>query len=247
MYLFTLIMMTLLFPLILVYGGISRKMHPYAVILQSVLIMTTGFVLLFVFAWSTGEPLSVSILKEIEISVAQMVRSPEVLNLLGLSETTGSDAIEILMEVYGMMVNLLPSTILSWGVVLSYLYYMFLSKLRNKLGRDTETLPAFSDFSLPRRAIAGSLLIYFLSWIAVTSGIVLEETMLLNVRALVEFVFALQGLAVSLYMVKQKRIPKIISVLVFVMLFMSGIGRMFLAMLGFFDLIVGLRQKIEKQ
>jgi uncharacterized protein YybS (DUF2232 family) len=247
MYLFVVIVMTLLLPLILVAGGIKRGMWPYAVILQSVLFMSISLVVLFGLAWSGGEPLSVSILKELEIPVKTMVQNPDFLSTLGLEGVGEAEAEELLLKAYGALINLLPSTVLCWTIIFSYFYYFLLSTFKNKRKKEVQMLPEFSTFSLPRKAIYGSLIVYGLSWLATSAEVVGQEVLLLNVQALIIFVFAIQGLAVVSFTTKQKKFPKIFKMIMYLVLFGSSIGRIFLALFGFFDLLVGMRQKLEKQ
>jgi len=247
MYLFVVIVMTLLLPLILVAGGMKRGMLPYAVILQSILFMSFSLVVLFGISWSSGEPLSESILKELEIPVKTMVQNPEFLSALGLEGMGIAEAEEIIMKAYGTLINLLPSTVLCWAVVFSYFDYYAISMYKIKRKKDVLPLPEFSTFSLPRKAIYGSLIIYGLSWLTVSIGMVGEEILLLNVQAMIVFVFAIQGLAVAVYTTQHKKFPKLVKMIMYLVLFGSSIGRIFLALFGFFDLLVGMRQKLEKQ
>ena len=247
MYLLTIIMMTVTLPLILVLAGIGRKQHPYGVILQSIMMLFLSMTLLFAFAWSTGEPLAVSIMKDVELSVDQLVRMDSFLEMTGLAGMEEGEARTALLQLYGTLVNMLPSAVVSWGILLSYLYYWVISRLRNKMGKETLLLPPFSLFTLPRKAIYGSLLIYALSWLAATAGWVAQDTLLLNVRAMIEFVFAIQGLAVVFFTMKMKKVPGFLIVLIGGALFLSGLGRIFLSLLGFFDLLTGLRQKLQNR
>lgn len=247
MYLLTLIILTFLLPLVLVSGGIKKGMLPYAVLLQSTLFLGLSIVLLFGFAWATGEPLGTSILKEMEISVKTIVETPSLLKVVGLEGMSKAEATSMLTSAYALVINMLPSSIICWGIIFSYFDYFIISTIKKKRGKAVLMLPAFSSFSLPRKAIYGSMLIYALSWITVSMNIIPEEAMLLNVQALILFIFAGQGLAVALYTTSRKRIPRILSWITCAVLFLSPFGRGFLALLGFFDLLVGLRQKIEKQ
>lgn len=247
MYLLTIIMMTVTLPLILVLAGIGRKQHPYGVILQSIMMLFLSMTLLFAFAWSAGEPLAVSIMKDVELSVDQLVRMDSFLEMTGLAGMEEGEARTALLQLYGTLVNMLPSAVVSWGILLSYLYYWVISRLRNKMGKETLLLPPFSLFTLPRKAIYGSLLIYALSWLAAAAGWVAQDTLLLNVRAMIEFVFAIQGLAVVFFTMKMKKVPGFLIVLIGGALFLSGLGRIFLSLLGFFDLLTGLRQKLQNR
>lgn len=247
MYLLTLMILTFMLPLIVVSGSMKKGMHPYAVILQSILFLGFSLVALFAFAWSTGEPLGVSILKEVNMTVKNIVEAPNLLKMVGLAEVEKAEATEILTSSYALLINVLPSSIICWGIVFSYFDYAILSKIKRRTGKDVLMLPDFSRFSLPMKAGTGCLLIYVLSWLTVSMGIVPAETMLSNVEALILFVFSCQGLAVVVYTTRQKKIPKALRWIVYISLFLSGFGRTFLALLGVFDLLVGIRQKLENK
>lgn len=247
MYLLTLLILTILLPLILVLGGMKKGMLPYAVILQSGLFIGFSLVLMFGFAWSMGEPLGASILKETGATVKIIVDDPNLLKTFGLEGVGKEEATKVLTSAYALVINMIPSSIICWGIIFSYFDYSILSKIKRRKNAHILMLPAFSDFSLPRKAIYGSLLIYSLSWIAAATKLVSEEALLLNVQALIEFIFAAQGLAVTLYTLKQKKVNKFIAGTICMILFVFPFGRMFLALFGFFDLLVGFRQKLEKQ
>lgn len=247
MYLLTLMIITVLLPLIVVLGGIKRGMLPYAVILQSVLFLGFSLVMLFGFAWSTGEPLGASILKEINITVKTIVETPDLLKIMGLEGIEKAEASDILIKAYSFMINMLPSYILCWGMAFSYFDYLIISAIKKRMGKEVLMLPPFANFSLPRKALYGSLLIYGLSWLTVSLKIIPAEALLLNVQGLILFIFAVQGLAVSIYTIRKRNVPKIIGWIVCITLFFSAFGKVFLAGLGIFDLLMGIRQKLEKQ
>lgn len=245
MYLLTLIVLTMLIPLISVFGGIKKGMLPYAVILQSALFMGFSLVLMFGYAWSTGEPLGAVMLKEMGLAVNNIVASPELLKVVGLEGIDKTQAASILTDAYANAINMIPSSIICWGLIFSYFDYMIISKIMNKQGKAVLLLPSITEFSLPRIAIYGSLLIYALSWGAVSMNIVTENAMLFNVQAIIIFVFAVQGLSVVIYTLSKKKMNKILRWVIYITIFSSPFGRGFLALFGFFDLIVGIRQKLE--
>jgi len=247
MYLLTIMFLSFLLPFIIVLAGIKKNNLPYAVILQSALGLGFLLVMLFGFAWATGEPLGVLILKEIDLTVKTIVETPNLLKIAGLEGINKVEATTLLTEAYAVAINMIPSTMISWGLIFSYFDYKLISKSMKKRGKKVLMLPDFSEFSLPRRAIYGCLLIYVLSWIVVSLKMVSEDAMLLNVQAIIEFVFAVQGFAVVIFTTKQKKINKFLRWAIYIMLFVSPFGRKFLALFGFFDLLVGMRQKLEKK
>jgi len=247
MYLMTIMFLTFLLPLVVVSAGIKKNNHPYAVMLQSSLALGFLLVMLFGFAWATGEPLGVLILNEIDLTVKTIVETPNLLKISGLEGIDKVEAANLLTEAYAVAINMIPSTMICWGLIFSYFDYKLISERMKKRGKTVLMLPEFSEFSLPRRAIYGSLLIYVLSWMVVSMKMVSEDAMLLNVQAIIEFVFAVQGFAVVIYTTKQKKMNKVLRWVIYVTLFVSPLGRKFLALFGFFDLLVGIRQKLEKK
>jgi uncharacterized protein YybS (DUF2232 family) len=239
--------LTFLIPLVIVLAGIKKNNLPYAVILQSALALGFLLVILFGFAWATGEPLGALILKEIDLTVKTIVETPDLLKIAGLEGIDKAEATNLLTEAYAFAINMIPSTIICWGLIFSYFDYKLISKGMNKRGKAVLMLPDFSQFSLPRRAIYGCILIYVLSWMVVGLKIVSEDAMLLNVQAIIEFVFAVQGFAVVIYTTKHKKMNKILRWVIYIILFVSPFGRKFLAIFGFFDLVVGIRQKLENK
>ena len=247
MYLLIIILLTLIYPLALVAIGIRKKLPPYHVIGKTLLSMTIFFVLIFAISAITGEPLGESIYKEIEFSVNEIVKTPSLLEALRLSDIETSEAKAVLMNVYTRLINMLPSIVITWGLVLAYLYYLSIAGILKKLDKEVLPMPPFSSFTLPRRAILGSFLIYVLSLIAVKLQIVAEDAMLLNIQSLIEFAFAIQGLAVMVFNITKRKINRFLGGLLCIIVFTSSLGRMLLSFLGFLDLLLGIRQKIENQ
>ena len=247
MYLPIIMFLSFLLPLIVVLAGIKKKNLPYAVILQSSLVLGFLLVMLFAFAWSTGEPLGVLILKEIDLTVKTIVETPNLLKIAGLEGVSKAEAANLLSEAYAVAINMIPSTMICWGLIFSYFDYKLISKSMSKRGKTVLMLPDFTEFSLPKRAVYGCLLIYALSWMVVGLKIVSEDAMLLNVQAIIEFVLAAQGFAVVIYTTKHNKMNKILRWAIYIVLFVSPFGRKFLALFGFLDLLLGIRQKLEKK
>ncbi len=247
MYFVSLLSMTLLFPLIVVLIGMERRMRPYGVIVQSVVTLFLSMLLLFAFAKADGAPVAVSIMQDVTIAVNQIVEMDRFMETAGLSGTPKEEVKTLLLTAYEGLVQMLPSGVICWGILISYFYYALLSRLKNTGGGNTPMLPPFMLFSLPPGVLRGSILIYILSWLAVTAGWVGQDMLLLNVRAVLEFLFAIQGLATALFTMRWKRLSGTVTVFVGGVLFITGIGRLFLALLGLFDLLTGLRQKLQNQ
>lgn len=245
MYFTTIIFLTFLLPIIVVISGIKKNNHPYTVILQSSLTLGFFLVMLFGFAWATGEPLSTLIINEVDLTVKTIVETPNLLKIFGLEGIDKIEAANLLTESYAVAINMIPSAMICWGLIFTYFDYKLISKWVSRRNKSVLMLPDFSEFSLSRRVIYGSILIYALSWMVVSLKIVSEDVMLLNVQAIIEFVFAVQGLAVAIYTTKQKKMNKVLRWAIYITLFVSPLGRKFLALFGFFDLLVGIRQKLE--
>jgi len=86
---------------------------------------------------------------------------------------------------------------------------------------------------------------YLISWILTQTGVFGDNMIYMNVDLLFNFVFSVQGVSVVLMFCHMKRIPKPIGVVIAIVMWMIYLGRLVLLMVGMFDLIFGIKGKIQ--
>lgn len=157
------------------------------------------------------------------------------------------DAMEIALENMREMTKLaVPGMLIILCLVTSYLNYAAISRVVRKTGKNISELPPFRTFSLPRNVVIGSMIIYGLSYIAVTMGIIGKDLMMFNLELLFTFVFSIQGLAVVFCFGYIKKIPKFIVVFVSAIFYLTWFGQTFLFLLGLIDVILDIRKRFPQ-
>ena len=246
-------MYTLLILLIMVFLPIPAMMkymltgrNAYRGILEGSLSAMTGVALVFLMFWSmTGA----TFFEVLNLSLNQI--SIEDVNLssyymMGLGDLE-PDAMQLALDNVKEMTKLaFPGTLIVFCLVIAYLNYAMISWVIGKTGKKISVLPPFRVFSLPKNIVIGSLIIYLLSYITVSMGIIDKSLMMFSLELLFTFVFSIQGLAVIFYFGYLKKIPKFILLIVSGIFILTWLGQTFLFLLGLTDLILDIRKRFSQ-
>lgn len=130
------------------------------------------------------------------------------------------------------------------SVVFAYLEYIILSKIMARQQK-RNMMPPFREFSLPGGAMMGIVGMYLAAWILTEAGVFSNNMMYMNIDFLFDFAFSIQGVSVVLMFCHMKRLPKILGAVAAVILWMTYIGKMFLVIIGMFDLMFNFKGRIQ--
>ena len=72
-----------------------------------------------------------------------------------------------------------------------------------------------------------------------------NDLLYVNMDLIFDFVLSLQGISVVFMLFHMKKLPKTIAVIVIVILWGTYMGRWLLVLLGMFDIILGLKIRIQ--
>lgn len=243
-------MYTLLILLIMIFIPIPVMMKymltgrsAYRGILEGSLGAMTGVALVFLVFWTmTGA----SFLEVLSTALNQI--KVEDMNFSGYymmgMKTLEPDTMKAAMDQAKEMTKLaVPGAIIVFCMVFAYVNYGVISWVVGKTGKKISKLPPFRAFSLPKNIVIGSLLIYLLSYLAISIGFIGESLLMFNLEMLFTFVFSIQGLAVVFYFGYFKRIPKIIVFIVSAIFVFTWLGQTFLFLLGLTDLVLDIRKR----
>ena len=158
---------------------------------------------------------------------------------------TQSQRADALNEVYGQAAQLLPSSICIISAVASYIEYILLSKVVKWNGVRAIPMTRFRDFDLPRNIVLGWLVLFVLSWLITKTGIMSSDIVYVNINALFNFAFSLQGMSVLFMFCHRKRAPKVIAVIIVIFFLLSNLGKMVLMLLGFADVLFRLKERLK--
>ena len=245
---YTLLILTIVvflpIPIMMKYMLAGR--NAYRGILEGSLSALTGVALVFLVFWSmTGatffEVLNLSLN---QISIEDMNLSSYY--MMGLRDLE-PDAMQLALDNVKEMAKLaFPGTIIVFCLVIAYLNYAVISWMIGKTGKKITVLPPFRVFSLPKNIVIGSLIIYLLSYITVSMGIIDKSLMMFSLELLFTFVFSVQGLAVIFYLGYLKKIPKFMLIIVSGIFVLTWLGQAFLFLLGLTDVILDIRKRFSQ-
>lgn len=240
-----LIMIVIPIPIMMKYMLTGR--NAYRGILEGSMSAMTGVTLLFLIFWSVTGLSFFQALRNVmnQISLDNM-QLPGYYNM-GIKQLEPAAmqlALDNMKEITTLAV---PGVLIVFCLVIAYLNYALISWIVRKAGkRRVSQLPPFRTFSLPKNIIIGSLLIYLLSNIAISMGIINEDLIMFNLEMLFTFIFSIQGLAAVFHFGYQRGVPKVIVLLVSAIFFMTWIGQTVLFLLGITDLVFDFRKRFSK-
>jgi uncharacterized protein YybS (DUF2232 family) len=221
--------------------------NAYRGILEGSMSAITGVSLLFLAFWSmTG----LSYLQALKNAMKQVnfenmqLPSYYAMGIKELEPASMQLAMDKMKEITALAV---PGIIIIFCIIFAYLNYAVISRVLSKIGKKkVSLLPPFRAFTLPKNIVLGSLLIYLLSYITISMGIITEDLIMFNLEMLFTFIFSIQGLAAVFYFGYRKRVPKVVLLLFSVIFFTTWIGQTFLFLLGLTDLVFDLRKRFSK-
>lgn len=176
--------------------------------------------------------LSEMIKKSVEIQFEIMKSA----NMMPKSEITSKDIVSF-------MQNILPTMLFVYSIIASLITYYVEAFILRRTKQLNYDLPKFSDFYLPGNAILTSLLLYLLIMGLEMLKIGLyTDIIMLNVQLTFSVLFLLQGVAVSVYYIKEwrKKSPRKIVFAVVAVFLLSG--TMILSFVGMLDSAIDFRK-----
>lgn len=219
--------------------------NPYRGLLEGIMSAVIGVTMVFLFSQVfTGitifERMDM-ILGNVKASDMYMTNMPQMFGLGKLSQDELQQAMDYSREIMKLS---LPGFIIIAASVIAYINYKIVSWILKKSGQMVSLLPPFRLFVLPKSAMLGSVLIYLLSYITSSSGLVDKDLIMYNVQMLFGFIFSVQGLSFMFYYSYIKHFPKLITLIVAGICIILPLGQTFLFILGLTDVAFDLRKKI---
>lgn len=246
MYLLIIMLMTLLIPFVVMPRHITKAdQSPYEVIVKSVMAVCAAAATVFMIAGMMGDGVFTQLYKSVEEFSAVAANDANVIKALKLEDTAEADRAGMIAKFYGEALKVLPACIFMLGTIISYIAYIILSRSLNKRS-PVNLMPKFREFTFPNGVVMALITIYLITWIMTTSGTFADNSFYLNIDALFDFIFFIQGASVFFMLFYVKRIPKAAAFVLSLLMWYIFIGRTAVVMLGMFDLMFGLKLKMLK-
>ena len=246
MFLNLLIIVMLVAPFPAIYMAISRRVKPYFAIGYGITAGTAAILAIFAVAFLTGESFGAQMDARIDQMVGLIMQNKELLANVGLDEISKAQAISVLTEMYKSMAIVLPSALIVFTTIISYIEYNILVKIRYSQTSGYRPYAYIRNFTLRNNDVMGWFIIYLVSYLMKFAGIGIGEVAVMNINLLVNMVISIQAMGLIFFVTYVKQRPKIFAIIISVCLWIMPMGKSILFMLGIFDLLLNLRGKIRE-
>lgn len=149
---------------------------------------------------------------------------------------------ELLENAYKYILLIIPSIMLMFALVVSYLNYLIsalgLKRLRVKIAN----IPKFARFSLPKNVVPGVIIMFLAIFIAGNLGFGYTDTINLNLVALIGFMVFIQGLAVVEHLFKKMNMFLVLRIILYILFLFTAFMLTFISIIGALDLVFDFRK-----
>ncbi|QIB67996.1 DUF2232 domain-containing protein [Aminipila butyrica] len=246
---YTLIIFSVLIflPLPLMASAARKTNDGYRAIFQGVLGVAGAMLLLFLVASLGGHPVGQAISSDLQSFSEAAAKNSQVVEMMGMEGLSFGERVSGITRLYTYAINALPAVVLIWATIIAYFEYIVISRISAKASYPLPVLGKLKDFSMPKKAMWGWILIYLLTFIVSLLGFASSNVLQINIQILFQFAFQIQGLAVVFYFCDSRGWPRGLAVVLSLFFLPTSIGQMLLCLVGFFDLGFNVRKFIVKR
>ncbi|WP_027399460.1 DUF2232 domain-containing protein [Anaerovorax odorimutans] len=247
MYTFLILLIMIFVPIPIMIKFMIEKKNPYRGIFQGIISSILAIIFIFIVVkLQTGT--NISNMFGLAFKEAfELQDSEKLLEILGLENYSEDDLLTFVDDMVNTMQMIIPSIIIIWTWVIAYLDYLIISKIILKSGVSVSVLQPIRYLTLPRNSLLGSVIIYLFAYISAYMGIIDKTLIMLNIQILIDFAFSIQGIAVVSYYLYMRRIPKVLTAIICVLLFFINFGRIILFILGITEVVFGIRKRLTQK
>lgn len=145
-------------------------------------------------------------------------------------------------EVINYMLMILPGVLIIQSVLAAFGNLYLTTNILKRLSTDDFHLPSFSEFRLPSNIVAGSFIIFALSYLTRYLNGVYHVSLITNVILLFVFLFFIQGIATISFFIKRTSIPKTIRIILIGIILIASPLLTAISFIGLMDSVVDIRK-----
>ncbi len=237
----------ILFPISAVARGIISKADPYKVVVTGIIYSAAGQLLVIAIAGMTGESVGEQLQTGIEAMSKALAGNDEMMQSLGLENLSEAARASSIQKLYADSLQMIPSSFIIWGAIISYLEYGILYRLLHKKDSSLRKMTPVREFSMQRQAFLYWFGIYLLSYVISLTDFSAGQMVYSNIDYLFRMAFAYQGISFIFCFVYKKNWPKAVALIAVILIMTQNIGILGLYLLGFFDLVFGLKGRVRNK
>lgn len=239
-----LIIAIIIMPISFIMRSVKEKREPYEIIGRSVLYTMFGLVLIFALSYFLGSSVGSQIDAQIDEAAKLLASNSTAIKTFNLEGMSTAQRETTIASLYSGVAKALPAALAILAGIVCFIEYKLIVKSKKKKNPQVKAKEVHvRDFHLNVNSLRGWLLIFIVSWILAIAGFSQGETVLLNVNLLIEAVVSLQGISFACFYMFKKGRGEIIILILTLLIFITGLGRSILFILGALDMIFNLRKK----
>ena len=247
MFLNLLLIVMLFGPLPAIYVAISKRERPYFAIGYGITSGTVAILLVFAIAFLAGRSFGAQMDTYIDNMVGIIVDNKDMLTSIGMEQVSAAKAVSVLTDMYKSLAVLLPSVLIIFVTVVSYIEYNIMVKIRYAQSSGYRPYAYMRNYTLRHNDVMGWFIIYLISYLMKFAGIGIGEIAVMNINILVNTVISIQAMGLIFFVTYVKQRPKIFAVIITLCLWLIPMGKSILFIIGIFDLLLNLRGKFREE
>ena len=245
MFLNLLIIVMIVAPFPAIYVAISKRAKPFSAIGYGVGAGTIAVLVIFAVAFIMGQSFGGQMEQGIKMAVDTIMENKDALSNVGLDEISNAKAISILTDTYKSIAMLLPSVLIIFITIISYIEYNLTVRARYRQSSRLKPYAYLRNFGLTNNDVLGWFMIYIVSYLMKFAGVGIGEIAVMNINIMVNMVIAVQAFGLIFYVAHMKQRPRIFPILISVCLWFIPMGHSILFILGLLDLLLNLRVRLN--
>ncbi|WP_167577787.1 YybS family protein [Ammoniphilus sp. YIM 78166] len=153
----------------------------------------------------------------------------------------------MLTDMVGMIGKMVPMLLILGSTQFALINHWFSRKVLQRLGTPVPSFPPFREWRWPRSIMYYYLVVLLGSIIVGAQGGDMWETLLLNIKPILDIMMMIQGLSFLFFFSHSKGWGKAIPITAIVLVFIFPPFPFILVLLGILDLGIDLRSKVSKK
>lgn len=239
-------LVAVLVPIPAIIKSMKERVTPFRAVINGVLAGSLGALIVMVIFQMMGVNAFDELFTAVDSMVKLMSENADFTAMFG-EDVSKEQMTETLTYVYENSIKLLPGCMVIIALFASYVEYIILSRFVKTDGLTAIPMTKMQEFDLPRRLITLWCLIYIVMLILSTTEAFEGSIILMNVNMLFDIAFCLQGISVIFMLCHTRRIPRVIPAVLMVLILVFGLCRNIVMLLGFVDLLFGLKYRMKQK
>lgn len=219
---------------------INKKYKSHQILAGGIIgIIATSLLSVTIIGYMTG----VSFLSKISTFLTESMKlNLNMLKEMEISTYEFSMMKDTLMAIVEYTIIIIPATLIIFAVFVVYINYWMSTAILRRLGHRTVEIPRFMYFKLPSNAIMGAVVIIAAALVVRYMKLFYYETIFINTLILISFVFFMQGLSVTVFLMNKRKMHKITKAILIFLIIVNVPISLLISFIGLLDVIIDFRK-----